>query len=208
MKLIIQLLIKILLILLILFVLFMVSIRLYILINTRMKISSIENVPKSKIAIVFGAGLRWDGSPSPVLRDRVETAVELYKNGRVEKILMSGANENNNYNEPMAMFKYAQELGVPQEDIIIDLGGRSTYDTCYRAHTIFHFDQAILVTQTFHLSRAIYLCEHLGISANGVSSDRRQYFITSQLGWQLREIPASLEAMWDIWIIKPKSSIY
>ena len=208
MKLIIQPLIKILLILLILFVLFMVSIRLYILINTRMKISSIENVPKSKIAIVFGAGLRWDGSPTPILRDRVATAVELYKNGRVEKILMSGANENNNYNEPMAMFKYAQELGVPQEDIIIDLGGRSTYDTCYRAHTIFHLDQAILVTQTFHLSRAIYLCEHLGISTNGVSSDRRQYFITSQLGWQLREIPASLEAMWDIWVIKPKSSIY
>ncbi|RME07282.1 MAG: hypothetical protein D6803_04360, partial [Anaerolineae bacterium] len=96
-----------------------------------------ENVPPRKVAIVFGAGLWRDGSPSGVLRDRVATAADLYFEGKVEVLLMSGDNRFENYNEPAAMRDYALRLGVPEEAIVLDYAGRRTYDTCYRAGAIF-----------------------------------------------------------------------
>ena len=109
------------------------------------------------VVIVFGAGLRRDGTPTTVLRDRVETAAELYRQGKVEKLLMSGDNRFVDYNEPEAMRQYALQLGIPDEDIVLDYAGRRTYDTCYRAGAIFGVKKVILVTQLFHLPRAIYL---------------------------------------------------
>ncbi len=160
--------------------------------------------PVGKTAIVFGAGLYRDGSPSAVLRDRVKTAVELFKAGKVEKILMSGDNSYVDYNEPGAMQKYALELGAPESAIVLDYAGRRTYDTCYRAKEIFGITNAILVTQDYHLPRALFICKHLGLNTIGVSADRRAYTFGTYLYWRIREIPATFTAFIDLFVRKPK----
>lgn len=164
----------------------------------------VEQAPEKPVAIVFGAGLWWDGRPTPVLRDRVATAVELYFTGRVQKLLMSGTNSSPGYNEPLAMSEYAQELGVPAEDIVQDYAGRRTYDTCYRAGKIFGVSSAILVTQQFHLPRALYTCNTLGIQAVGVPADRRDYRRRSSIFWNMREIPATTVALWEVHVTQPR----
>ena len=160
-------------------------------------------VPEQHIAVVFGAGLWRDGSPTPVLRDRVATAAGLYFDGKVKKILMSGDNTTQHYDEPGAMREYALSLGVPDEAIVLDYAGSRTYDTCYRARHIFGVHQATLVTQNFHLPRAIYTCNALGISAVGVPANTRQYRKSSLFYWSVREVFASLVAMSDVHITKP-----
>ncbi len=194
---------KIMTLLLIAIFLLLILLRVILYLSASKKTFQLENVPKSRVAIVFGAGLRKDGSPTPVLRDRVKTGVELYKSGKVEKLLLSGDNRFANYNEPASMASFARDLGVPQSDLILDYAGQSTYDSCYRAKAIFKLDQAILVTQSFHLPRALLICNRLGIESIGVSADQRQYSLTSFLYWQLRELPASLAAILDVWIFKP-----
>jgi SanA protein len=138
-----------------------------------------------------------------VLRDRVATAARLYFAGKVEKLLMSGDNRFLDYNEPGAMEGYALDLGVPQEDIVLDYAGRRTYDTCYRARDIFGLDSAILVTQSFHLPRALYVCNQLGLPAVGVPADQREYRESSILYWNLRETVATLVALWEVHISRP-----
>ena len=133
----------------------------------------VENPPR--IAIVFGARVWDNGVPSNSLYDRLITAVELYRAGRVKKLLMSGDNPNANYDEPTAMKKTAVELGVPESDIVLDFAGRRTYDTCYRAKEIFGVEKAILVTQDYHLPRSLYLCHSLGIDSIGIKANRRAY---------------------------------
>jgi SanA protein len=160
--------------------------------------------PQGKTALVFGAGLYRDGSPSAVLRDRVQTAVELFNAGKVEKILMSGDNSTLSYNEPGAMKKYAVQLGVPEEAIVLDYAGRRTYDSCYRARAIFGVNEVLLVTQDYHLPRALYICNALGLKAIGISADRRNYRLGTYIYWRLREIPATLTAFIDLYIRKPE----
>jgi vancomycin permeability regulator SanA len=167
------------------------------------RIYPLAGVPARRVAVVFGAGLQRDGTPTAVLRDRVDTAAQLYFVGKVEKLLMSGDNRFEYYNEPEAMRQYALALGVPGEAIVLDYAGRRTYDTCYRAKAIFGLDEAILVTQGFHLPRALYLCNHLGLDGVGVASDNRPYRKSSQAIWNLRELPATLTALWDVHITRP-----
>lgn len=167
------------------------------------RIASVNSASQRPVAIVFGAGLLRDGSPTPVLRDRVETAAELYFAGKVQKLLMSGDNRFVEYNEPAAMRAYALELGVPDDAIVLDYAGRRTYDTCYRAKEIFGVDQALLVTQRFHLPRALVICNGLGIEGQGVSADRRAYRQSSLGIWNLRELPATLVAFIDTFITRP-----
>jgi SanA protein len=162
-----------------------------------------ERAPARPIAIVFGAGLSRDGSPSPVLRDRVATAARLYFAGKVQKILMSGDNRFIYHNEPGSMKEYALELGVPDTDIVLDYAGRRTYDTCYRATSIFRVRSAILVTQAFHLPRAVYTCNVLGLDALGVPADMREYRPRSLAWWHAREIGATLVALWELHITHP-----
>ncbi len=162
----------------------------------------LETTPNMPVAIVFGAGLWWNGEPTPVLRDRVTTAVELYHAGKVNWLLMSGS-QSGTYNEPQAMHDYATALGVPEEAIVMDGAGDRTYDTCYRARAVYHIQSAILVTQDFHLPRALYTCEHLGIKAAGVSADRREYRRSALIYWNLRELPATLSALLDVHLLHP-----
>jgi SanA protein len=163
----------------------------------------VDTVPPTRVAIVFGAGLLRDGSAGPVLRDRVETAVQLYQRGRVKKLLMSGDNRFVNYNEPEAMRQYALDLGVPDEDIVLDYAGRRTYDTCYRAGAIFQVDAAILVTQSFHLPRALFLCNVLGVESDGVAANNTYFRKASRLYWNTREFFATAQAVWDVVVSRP-----
>ena len=169
----------------------------------RRLVYSVESAPAKRVAIVFGAGLWRDGSPTPVLRDRVATAAQLYSAGKVEKLLMSGDNRFDDYNEPAAMQAYALQLGVPSDDIVLDYAGRRTYDTCYRAREIFAIQEAVLITQSFHLPRALYICNALGLSAIGVPADQRVYRKRSIAYWNIRELPATIVALWEVHISQP-----
>ncbi len=160
------------------------------------QIYSPSSVPSEQVAIVFGAAVYSNGRLSSVLRDRMETAISLYHSGKTNKILVSGDNSVDNYNEPGAMMDYAVERGVPREDIQPDYGGRRTYDTCYRARDIFRVDSAILITQEFHLPRALFTCRLLGVEATGVSADLRPY--RGARWYEFRETAATLVALWDV----------
>jgi vancomycin permeability regulator SanA len=130
-----------------------------------------EQVPKRNVAIVFGAGVYADGTPTPYLQWRIKTAVKLYQAGRIHTILMTGDNSSDHYNEPQAMARYAQSLGVPRAAIVLDYAGLSTYDSCYRAKAIFKVHQATLVTQGYHLPRAVMVCRGAGINSIGVAAE-------------------------------------
>jgi SanA protein len=155
-------------------------------------------VPAERVAIVFGARIYPDGRLSTMLQDRVETAVQLYQAGKVQKLLLSGDNRFADYNEPGRMLDYAVSRGVPAKDIQLDYAGRRTYDTCYRARAIFQLESAVLVTQSFHLPRALFICRNLGVNAIGVNADLRNYHSRSIRWSTLREIPATIVALFDV----------
>ena len=133
--------------------------------------SNLENID---CIIVLGAAI-WSGEPSPMLEDRLSQAVELYHREISTKILMSGDHSSKDYDEVNPMKEYAVEIGVPSEDIFMDHAGLSTYESIYRAKEIFKAEKVIIVTQEYHLYRAIYIANQLGLEAYGVSSDPRQY---------------------------------
>jgi SanA protein len=120
----------------------------------------------------------------------------LYENGQVQKLLLSGDNREADYNEPGAMMAYALQRGIPQEDIQPDYAGLRTYDTCYRARHIFQVESAVLITQDFHLPRALFTCSALGIEVVGVSADRQPY--RAARWYETRETAATLVALWDV----------
>ncbi len=177
--------------------------KLVVVVYTSIYTFTVGNVPADRVAIVFGAGLRYDGTPTAILQDRVQTAVQLYEKGKVSKILMSGDNSFVDYNEPEAMRQYALSLGVPDEDIVLDYAGRRTYDTCYRASAIFQVQSAILVTQSFHLPRALFLCNSFGVKSNGVAANNIYFRKISRLIWNARELFATTQAVWDVYVAKP-----
>ncbi|NPA27008.1 MAG: hypothetical protein GXO36_05385 [Chloroflexi bacterium] len=169
---------------------------------SRGRIVPLDEAPPRPVAVVFGAAVYAGGRPSPILEDRVRTAVDLYHAGKVKKLLMSGDNRTVHYNEPAAMIALARSLGVPDEALAADYAGRRTYDTCWRAKNIFGLDEVILVTQRFHLPRAIYLCRAVGLDPIGVPADRRTY---RGLWWfgGAREFLARLRAWWDVHVWPP-----
>jgi SanA protein len=157
--------------------------------------------PNRPVAIVFGAAVYRSGRLSPVLRDRVDTAIDLYHSGQVDRLIMSGSPINGNYDEPGAMRDYAIERGVAPTDIVTDHGGRRTYDTCYRARHVFDVREAVLVTQAFHLPRALLTCDGLGVGAIGVAADRQSY--RGARWYEMRETAATLVATWDVFRRQP-----
>lgn len=160
------------------------------------EIYSVSEAPVEQVAIVYGAAVYRNGRLSAVLRDRMETAIALYESGQVQKILVSGDNREANYNEPGAMMAYAIQRGVPQADVQPDYAGLRTYDTCYRAKHIFQVESAVLITQDFHLPRALFTCNALGIKAIGVTADRQPY--RGARWYETRETAATLVALWDV----------
>ena len=138
--------------------------------------------------LVLGCLVKADGTPSDMLSDRLQQGIELYEAGASPKLLMSGDHHQKEYDEVNAMKQYAVELGVPPSEIFMDHAGLSTYDSLYRAKSVFGAEKIIIVTQEYHLYRAVYLARALGIEAYGVASDRQSY--AGQWRRDLREILA------------------
>ncbi len=166
-------------------------------------IKSYEDIQATPVVMVPGAGLLRDGTPSSPLRDRLDAAAQLYRDSKVQKILLTGDNRFVNYNEPGAMRNYLIQAGIPEEDLVLDYAGRRTYDSCYRAKAIFGLDEIIIVTQPYHLPRAVFLCDKLGLETQGLPIEQSEYIRSRFLFWNFREIFATLAAYWDIYISKP-----
>jgi SanA protein len=174
--------------------------RLITALHVRQRVFSVADVPQKRVAVVFGAGVTRDGRPTLELAYRVATAAELYFAGKADKLLMSGDNRFVNYDEPTAMRRYAMTLGVPGEAIVLDYAGRRTYDTCYRARDIFQVQDVILVTQDYHLPRALYTCNALGVKAIGVAAGQGKH---SHLLDNVRECLATALAFGDVHVFRP-----
>jgi SanA protein len=167
--------------------------------KARGQVYTVKTVPPRPVAIIFGAAVRADGTPTAMLADRVQVGAELYFAGKVQVLLMTGDNSTHDHNEPAAMRRYAMQLGVPDSAIVLDYAGFRTYDSCYRAREIFQVDSAILVTQEFHLDRALLICNQLGVDSIGVVATRSTgYSRDSLLFSQLREYPATGMALVDL----------
>lgn len=137
--------------------------------------------------LILGAGI-WGDKPSSMLQDRLDEGIKLYKEGIASKIIMSGDHGREEYDEVNIMKEYAIEQGVPSEDIFMDHAGFSTYESIYRAKEIFDADNIVIVTQEYHLYRALYIADKLNINAYGVNSDPRKY--SGQTFRELREVLA------------------
>ena len=157
--------------------------------------------PPQPAAVVFGAGYWPSGRLSDALADRMDTAIELYQAGRVNKLLLTGDNRFVDYNEPARMMEYALAHGLPRQDLVLDYAGRRTYDSCYRARAIFGLEAAVLVTQRFHLPRALFTCERLGLEVVGTVADRHPYVYADW--YRLRELFALARAWLDVNLLRP-----
>jgi vancomycin permeability regulator SanA len=162
--------------------------------------TQVNDAPKRTVALVLGAGLRYDGKPSDVLQARVDVGVALYRAGKVRKLLMSGDNSLRNYDEVSAMKDAAVAAGVPDEDVILDYAGFRTLDSCVRLRKVFGQQSALVVSQGFHLPRAIHLCRWAGVNAIGIEApDVRAPSRRILSG--IREIPASSQAWLDAHVL-------
>jgi SanA protein len=164
--------------------------------------TDIERVEEKQTVLVLGAYVNPDGSLSYILKDRVDSAYELYEKDKVSKFLLSGDHGQDEYDEVNHMRKYLLSKGVLAEDIFLDHAGFDTYNSVYRAKEIFEVESLIIVTQRFHLPRALYIAQSLGIDAIGFEADKRPYRDTKILN--IREIPARIKAYANInFKIKP-----
>lgn len=151
--------------------------------------------------LVLGCGVRSDGTPSDMLHDRLRRSLELYEQGAAPKLLMSGDHGDRYYNEVEAMKKFAVDAGVASGDVFMDHAGFSTYESMYRAVEIFQAKKIIIVTQGYHLHRALYIARALGLEAYGVSSDYRNY--SGQLFMDAREVLARVKDFVTV-VIRPE----
>ncbi|MFC9277930.1 vancomycin high temperature exclusion protein [Streptomyces collinus] len=136
-------------------------------VSTADRLRTTADVPRAEVAVVFGAGL-WDGEPSPYLAHRLDAAARLYRAGRIEVVLVTGDNSREDYDEPDAMRAYLTKHGVPARRIVSDYAGFDTWDSCVRARKIFGVDRAVLISQDFHIRRAVALCEAAGVESYGI----------------------------------------
>jgi SanA protein len=157
------------------------------------------------VAVVFGASVFGNGDLSPILEDRVETAIELYRAHKVDRILVSGDGLHPSYNEPKAMYEYLITHAIFPKDVIVDTSGRSTYETCLRAKEAFGLKRAVLVSQGFHLPRALYIANQLGLDAVGMAGDMRTEQKIDYLG--VREWGAEVKAYFNLHFIPPTASL-
>ncbi|MFE9449511.1 vancomycin high temperature exclusion protein [Streptomyces sp. NPDC006739] len=167
----------------------------WLFVSTADRLRSTADAPRADVAVVFGAGL-WNGEPSPYLAHRLDAAVRLYRTGRVKVVLVTGDNSRQDYDEPDAMRAYLAGRGVPASRVVTDYAGFDTWDSCVRAKKIFGVDRAVLVSQGFHIRRAVALCEAAGIDSYGVGvADKHD--LTWYYGGT-REVFAAVKAALDV----------
>jgi SanA protein len=166
-------------------------------------ILDLNDLPKNNNAIiVLGAGVRSDGTPSDILADRLESSVEAYNSGLGNTFVLSGDHGREDYNEVGAMKRYILKSDIDEKVIFMDHAGFSTYDTMYRAKEIFKVDKAIIVTNEYHLPRALYIARKMGIDAYGLKSDKREYQLMDS--YKKRELLAQLKDFVYVNILKPE----
>lgn len=162
---------------------------------------NLEDVPKAQTALIPGAAIFANGKISPIFKDRVNMAIELYKIKKVSKILVSGDNSTVSHNEVNPVRLYLLDKGIPDEDIFLDHAGFDTYSTMYRARDIFQVDSIIVTTQSFHLPRSVFIARTFGIEAYGVSADNGHILFKNYI----REMLANEKAILNlIFQRKPK----
>lgn len=179
------------------------ALNLYVVQKGKQRILSSEEAAElnADCILVLGCGLRADGSPSRMLQDRLDRGIELYQNAAAPKLLMSGDHGQEQYDEVNAMKKTAVEAGVPSGDVFMDHAGFSTYDSMYRAKEVFQAKRVIIVTQRYHLYRALYIAEQIGLEAWGVAAEDVAY--AGQSGREVREILARIKDI-GYCMIKPE----
>lgn len=158
--------------------------------------SEISELPESNTVIVLGASVHSDGKLSPILQDRVDTALKIYRSGKVKQFLLSGDNRKNDYDEVTAMKNYLLERDVPEALILMDPAGIDTYDSMYRSNSKFQIKNAIVVTQKFHLPRALFISNGLGLDYIGFPAAQKHYEIQNSL--IRREKLANIKAVWEV----------
>lgn len=162
----------------------------------RSRIVALDEAAPAQAALVLGALVFPDGTVSMMVEDRLETALALYRAGKVQKILISGDHGRVEYDEVNTMRRYLEERGVPAEDIFMDHAGFDTYDSMYRASAVFAAEDVIVVTQGFHLPRALWIAGRLGLNVQGVMADRHRYMDTDY--YEVREAAARVKAFGEV----------
>ena len=169
-------------------------------VRSRGALRTVADVGPAPVAVVFGAGL-WAGEPSPYLAHRLDAAAQLYATGRVDVVLVTGDNSTTEHDEPTAMRTYLVRHGVPDHRIVSDFAGFDTWDSCVRAKTIFGVDDAVLISQDFHIRRAVALCRAVGIGGYGVGVAEPHDSVW--LYGTVREDAAAAEALLDV-TVRPR----
>ncbi|MAM19094.1 MAG: ElyC/SanA/YdcF family protein [Christiangramia sp.] len=164
-----------------------------------------NEVPSKTTVIILGASVHANGDLSPILKDRVDTAIKLYKRGKVKNFLVTGDHRSEDYNEVSAMVNYLQENGIPKALIKTDHAGLDTYDSMYRAGKLFQVNDAVVVTQAFHLPRALFIANHLDLNYIGFAADQRAYQTEYRL--KQREKLANFKALWEIALNKKPTTL-
>ncbi|WP_298524488.1 ElyC/SanA/YdcF family protein [uncultured Christiangramia sp.] len=167
--------------------------------------SDISKIPPRETVIVLGASVHSDGKLSPILKDRVDTAIKLYRSNKVKNFHVTGDHRTEDYNEIAAMVSYLRERGIPQNRITSDHAGLDTYDSMYRAGKLFNIENATVVTQEFHLPRALFISDQLGFNYFGFTADQRTYQTEYRL--KQREKLANVKALWEVLINKEPSTM-
>lgn len=163
------------------------------------------NISSADAIVVLGASVFADGTPSGILQDRLDDGVALYFAGVAPKLIMSGDNGTESYNEVRVMKQYAIAQGVPSEDIFCDHAGFSTYESMYRAKYVFGCQRIVVATQTYHLYRALWSAKSLGMQATGVPSDYHEY--QKQLQYDIREVPARTKDFFKVLFRMPSTYV-
>ena len=166
-------------------------------------ILSVNDVPKADAILVLGAYVFPSGSVSTMLNDRLSVGYELYEQGKAPKLLVSGDHGQKDYDEVNSMKSFLKDKGVPSRDVFMDHAGFSTYESVYRARDIFEVQTVIIVTQEYHLKRAVFVARELGLEAYGVASDKRDYG-QAMVMYNLREIAARNKDFLWAKILKPE----
>jgi len=178
-------------------ILFILGLNLYVKkITESLIFSKVNSISNSYTGLVLGAKVYENGDLSGILKDRVDAAIELYENKKIKRFLLSGDHGRENYDEVNHMKKYLLNKGVPIEDIFLDHAGFDTYNSIYRAKKIFKVDSVIIISQAFHVKRAVYIAKYLDLQAQGYTADKHTYGIAKKM--IIRESLANVKAFFEL----------
>jgi vancomycin permeability regulator SanA len=170
---------------------------------TRERIVAINDLPRLPVALVLGAEVYADGVPSKFLKARLDLAVELFRRGLVERVLVSGDGRSRFYDETAGMRSYLREQGIEESALLVDPAGLDTYDSCLRARDAFGVQRLVVVSQSYHLPRALAICRALGLDAWGVGDDTVRSSPRTWAHGTRRELGANLKLIWDLLSHRP-----